>query len=177
MPHITVENLNKYIGPLNDAMAEFEINTPQRIIPFLAQLAHESGSFKYTKEIASGEAYEGRLDLGNTQPGDGVRYKGRGPIQMTGRRNYQVLSDYFKQDFVKSPELLEGPIWGCKSAGWYWDEKRKINLICDLPETWTHLWRGKTYSKFEWITVLINGGLNGLEDRKKHLQLAEIAFS
>lgn len=182
MPSITVENLDKYIDPLNGAMDKFEINTRSRIINFLAQLAHESGCFRYTVELASGEAYDTgplAVALGNTPEadGDGQRYKGRGPIQITGLNNYKQLSAYFGQDFVNHPELLEGPVWGCMAAGWFWDVKRHINLICDLPETWTHEWRGKVYSRFEWITLLVNGGQNGIEHRKKYYQLAELAIT
>ena len=68
-------------------MEKYQITTPLRRAAFLAQLAHESGELKYMEEIASGEAYEGRKELGNTAPGDGKRYKGRGPIQLTGRFN------------------------------------------------------------------------------------------
>ncbi len=181
MPNITVDNLNKYIGPLNEAMEEFEINTFQRSTHFIAQLAHESGCFKYNKELASGADYDTgsrAIALGNTpEPdGDGQKYKGRGPIQITGLNNYRAFGDYVHQDFVTNPQLLEGPVWGCKAAGWFWDVKRKINLICDLPETWEHTWRGKTYSKFQWVTLLVNGGQNGIQDRWKYFQLAEIAL-
>ena len=77
-----------FVAPLNAAMYEFHINSPLRQAAFIAQIAHESGELRYVKEIASGAAYEGRKDLGNTQPGDGMRYKGRGLIQITGRNNY-----------------------------------------------------------------------------------------
>jgi putative chitinase len=185
MPSITVENLNKYIDPLNQAMIEFEINNKSRIANFLAQIAHESGCLKYNKEIASGEAYDTgalAIALGNTPEadGDGQRYKGRGIIQITGLGNYKALSTYEfsggRQDFVAHPELLEGPVWGCMAAGWFWDVKKKINLICDLPENWTHERKGKMYSRFEWITLLVNGGQNGIEQRKKYYQLAELAI-
>ena len=79
-----------YAVPLSDAMAEYGIDTPARQAGFLAQIAHESGSLVYVEEIASGAAYEGRADLGNTEPGDGERYKGRGILQITGRANYRA---------------------------------------------------------------------------------------
>ena len=82
-PYATSNNIDKFCQPLSDTMQRFEINTPKRIAAFVAQLTHESGSLKYVKEIASGAAYEGRKDLGNTQPGDGPRFKGRGLIQLT----------------------------------------------------------------------------------------------
>ncbi|MCX7219989.1 MAG: glycoside hydrolase family 19 protein, partial [Burkholderiales bacterium] len=79
-----------FLAGLNATMLEFNINTPLRLASFLAQVGHESGQLKYLKELASGDAYEGRKDLGNTQAGDGVRFKGRGLIQITGRANYKA---------------------------------------------------------------------------------------
>lgn len=146
-----------FLHPLNDAMQEFSIHTGDRMAAFLAQLAHESGELRYVRELASGESYEGRADLGNTEPGDGVRYKGRGLIQLTGRSNYQSLSDYFNTDFIGAPSLLESPDWACRSAGWYWDT-RGLNALADLGDE----------DSFKAITRKINGGLNGWEDRLKY---------
>lgn len=87
--HARPHDIARYCRPLNEAMSEFKINNSVRIAAFLAQIAVESGCLRYSEEIASGEAYEGRKDLGNTQKGDGVRYKGRGLIQLTGRHNYR----------------------------------------------------------------------------------------
>ena len=117
--HATAANIEKFYQPLVDTMEKFEINTPKREAAFIAQLAHESGSFKYVKEIASGSAYEGRKDLGNTEPGDGVKFKGRGLIQLTGRANYKKASEYFKEDFITKPELIETPKYATLIAGWY----------------------------------------------------------
>src|SRR3990167_11177457 len=105
-----------YLEPLQAAMDEFEINTSQRQAAFLAQIAHESGSLRYVRELASGEAYELRSDLGNTEPGDGPRYKGRGFIQVTGRANYQACGDALGVDLVGSPELLERPDFAFRLA-------------------------------------------------------------
>jgi putative chitinase len=88
----------QYLAPLAAAMAEFEINTPARQAAFIAQLAHESGEFRYVRELASGDASEGRKDLGNTEPGDGVRFRGRGLIQITGRANYRACSAALFED-------------------------------------------------------------------------------
>lgn len=85
MPYASEANIDKYLPHLNDTMMSFNIDTPLRQAHFLAQLGHESGSLRYVREIASGEAYEGRKDLGNVCPGDGVKFKGRGLIQLTGR--------------------------------------------------------------------------------------------
>ena len=136
---------------LNSAMAEFEINTPLREAAFIAQLAHESGEFRYVKELASGEAYEARKDLGNCEPGDGVRFKGRGLNQITGRANYERLSAYFGVDFVANPELLESPEWACRSAAWFW-KTHGLNELADKED-------------FKLITKRINGGYNGIQER------------
>jgi putative chitinase len=140
--------------PLTDAMAEFEIDTPRRQAAFLAQLAHESGSLRYVKEIADGSAYEGRKDLGNTSPGDGVKYRGRGLIQVTGKANYTACGLALGLDLLSSPELLETPENACRSAGWFWQWK-KLNEHADAD-------------RFGALTRAINGGYNGLDDRISH---------
>src|SRR6478736_7421705 len=91
MPLASASALDRFCEPINSTLPKYLINTPTRIAAFLAQIAHESGQFRYVKELASGEAYEGRKDLGNTQPGDGKKFKGRGLIQITGRNNYELL--------------------------------------------------------------------------------------
>lgn len=163
MPHATAENLEKFTQPLNETMEKYQINTPQRISCFLAQLAHESGCLKYVRELADGKAYEGRKDLGNSESGDGVKFKGRGLIQITGKINYAALSKEFGQDFLQHPELLEGPVWATMSAGWFWST-RKLNEFADMMA-------------FERITKRINGGLNGYADRLKYLELAKKTFN
>lgn len=143
-----------FLDPLNRAMADYGIDTPGRQAAFLAQLAHESGSLRYVRELASGDAYEGRADLGNNQPGDGPRYKGRGLIQITGRANYRACSDALFDDanhLLDHPEVLEQPEWAAKSAGWFW-ATRRLNALADE-------------GKFEAVTRRINGGVNGLTDR------------
>lgn len=147
-----------YIGPLNDAMAEFEINNEKRIEAFLAQIGWESGSLRYSHELASGMAYEGRLDLGNIHPGDGVRYKGRGLIEITGRDNYIHVHDALGIDCVNHPELLESPVNSCRVSAWFW----KVHGLNELADV----------GNFEKITRRINGGLNGETGR---LALWEIA--
>ena len=125
---------------------------------FLAQIGHESGQLRYRKELASGEAYEGRKDLGNTKPGDGVRYKGRGLIQITGRNNYGLASLALGLPLLEKPELLEEDLNACRSAGWFW-YKSNLNALADM-------------GKFETITRRINGGMNGYSDRYKLYQRA-----
>lgn len=154
MPFASVTNIAKFVGPLTEAMDHFEINTPKRQAAFLAQLAHESGSLKYVRELASGENYEGRKDLGNTEPGDGVKFKGRGLIQITGRTNYERVGSALGYDFINEPGKLELPGPATFSAGWFWFT-HGLNEFAD-----------KDY--FETITRRINGGLTNLDDRMKH---------
>lgn len=162
MPYATEANIKKFVTPLNLACDKYSINTPKRISAFLAQIAHESGSLRYVEELASGEAYEGRKDLGNTQPGDGVKFKGRGLIQITGRSNYAALSAALNFDFVKEPEKLELPGAAALSAGWFWNLKN-LNEPADVDD-------------FKKITKKINGGYNGLQDRMNHWARCRKAF-
>src|SRR5688572_143841 len=147
------ELIDKYYQPLVDTMVKYEINTMPRIAAFIAQLAHESGSFRYVKEIASGQAYEGRADLGNNLAGDGVRFKGRGFIQVTGRGNYTSVNKDLGIDCVNHPELLESPENACLTGGWYWN-KKKLNILADKKD-------------FITITKRITAGLTGLDDRSR----------
>ena len=126
-----------------------------RLAHLMAQLVHESGSFRYMEEIASGAAYEGRADLGNTQPGDGKRYKGRGPIQLTGRANYRTFGRRMGIDFENHPEIAALPCIGLHIALEYWKD-RGLNSFADADDV-------------DAITRKINGGTNGLADRKQHL--------
>ncbi len=149
----------EYFPFLDQAMQEFEINTPLRQAAFIAQLAHESCELKFFEEIASGAKYEGRRDLGNTQPGDGKRYKGRGPIQLTGRANYKRFGDLLGLDLVNNPTLAATPEVGFRIAGLFW-KSHGLNELADQQ-------------KFQTITRRINGGLNGQADRVKYYNLAK----
>ncbi len=162
MPHATAANIDRFTRPLAEACAEFGIDTRTRMAAFLAQLAHESGSLRYVREIASGAAYEGRGDLGNTEPGDGVRYKGRGLIQITGRANYAACGRALGVDLVVEPQRLEEPELAARSAGWFW-QTRKLNDLADAGD-------------FVKLTRRINGGVNGLADREKHHAAARAAL-
>lgn len=163
LPHATQENILKYGEKFIAAMIVYDINTPRRQAAFIAQVAHESGSFRYVRELASGEAYEGRAALGNTEPGDGVRFRGRGLIQLTGRANYKAVSYALKFDFVSKPEALELPGPACYSAAWFWD-LRGLNRLADIDA-------------FEKITRKINGGVNGMADRLNHWVTARKALN
>ncbi|WP_068162009.1 glycoside hydrolase family 19 protein [Rhodococcus phenolicus] len=151
VPGIQPEKIDQYIAPLNDAMTHGGIDTPVRQAAFIAQLAVESDSFRTFEEYASGRAYEGRADLGNTQPGDGVRYKGRGAIQITGRHNYEKLSQETGVDFVGNPELLAAPENAFSAAAWYWTS-RNLNQVAET----TGIVR---------VSELVNGGHNALTRR------------
>lgn len=144
-----------YAPLLDAAMAEFGITTLARRASFLAQVGHESGQLRYTREIwgptAAQRGYEGRKDLGNTQPGDGVEYLGRGLIQITGRTNYTEAMMALDVDIVEHPELLESPVLACRSAAWFW-KSRGLNQLADAGDQVK-------------VTRRINGGINGLADR------------
>ena len=182
VPFISDEHLNIYVPLLNQSLDRNSITTNKRLACFIAQTAHESESFNCVKEIADGRAYEGRIDLGNTLPGDGVRFKGRGLIGCTGKDNYKACSLYLFNDerLLDEPDLLEIPENALGSAYWYW-ASRELNEICDKPENWFHQWNRRTYNKFGWLTVKINGGLNGYVSRlafyeraKKVLNINEV---
>jgi putative chitinase len=134
------------------------ITTPKRQAAFLAQLAHESAEFRYFEELASGEAYEGRRSLGNTQPGDGVRYKGRGPIQLTGRANYRAAGQALGIDLEGNPRRAADVDVGFRTAAWFWT-RRKLNSHADRGD-------------FREVTRLINGGYNGLASRMAYYRRA-----
>ena len=119
-----------FYKPLVDAMGEFEINTIPRQASFLAQVAHESAQLRYVRELAPGTAYENRRDLGNVIPGDGVRFKGRGLLQVTGRTNYKACGRALGLDLITRPELLELPANACRSAAWFWKE-HGLNELAD----------------------------------------------
>jgi putative chitinase len=174
--------IDKYVDPLNAAMLEFDINTPSRQAAFIAQIAHESGQFSHIKEnlnySASGliktfgkyfnaktaqqyarapqsianRVYANRMGNGDFASGDGWKYRGRGLIQLTGRTNYQSCGQGLGIDLLSNPDALLDPAIACRSAAWFW----KINGLNELADA----------GKFETITRRINGGTNGLEERK-----------
>lgn len=120
---------------------------------FMGQVGHESGNFKYTEELASGKAYEGRADLGNTEVGDGERFKGRGYIQLTGRANYDKYGKMLGVDLVNHPELAEDPKISQQLAVAYWKDRVQPQME-------------KKGKSVEVATRAVNGGFNGLDDRK-----------
>ncbi len=162
-PHVSEENIKIYTPLLNKWMPYYSINTKLRQAAFIAQILHETEDFKYTEEIASGKKYEGRKDLGNTEKGDGERYKGKGCIMITGRANYAAVSKGLGVDFVSHPELLKEPCYAVQSACWWWNQ-HGLNLLADKKD-------------FKAITKKINGGYNGYLDRLMYYRRALTALS
>lgn len=153
----------QYAPLLDAAMREFDINTPARQASFLSQVGHESGQLRYVRELASGAAYEGREALGNTQPGDGVRFRGRGLIQITGRANYTAAMMALDVDCIERPEVLEEPTNACRSAAWFW-KSHGLNELADAGDQVK-------------VTKRINGGINGLADRLALFEVAKRVLS
>lgn len=152
----TSELLDKYLLPINEAMKIFEITTPLRMAHFLAQIAHETGELRFAEEISSGTQYEGRSSLGNTQPGDGARFKGRGLLQLTGRSNYEKcqtflrgIQRYSSLDITSSTEnasqVASDPNIAALASGYYWGKlKPKLNAAADTNDLF-------------WVSVYVNG--------------------
>jgi len=168
MPHAGGD-LNIFVQPLNLAMKEFGIDTPVRVASFLAQVGHESGSFRYMEEIASGSAYDDRADLGNTDPEaiivahkngttPGRFWKGHGPIQITGYHNHRTCGEALGMDLVEYPIILTMPLHGCRGAAWFWDS-RNLNALADSGQQ-------------ERLRRRVNGGLNGFADVMAYLERA-----
>jgi len=142
-----------FLQPITDSFDEFNLDTLNRQAAYLAQIGWESMHLACTVEQGAnaGVAYEGRADLGNTQPGDGVRFKGRGLIQITGRSNYAAAGKALGLDLLNHPELLEETSNAARSAAWWWSA-HGCNELADS-------------GLFTAITRKINGGTNGLSGR------------
>lgn len=155
--HISDEECDAF----NAAMLQADCINLDRAAMWCAQLGHESSGLKYYEEIASGEAYEGRKDLGNVHPGDGRKFKGRGPIQVTGRHNYTHCSRWAYEQgyvptvdfFVAAPQELGTIHYGFLGAVWYWTTQRPLNDLSDRRD-------------LHGATRAINGGLHGFADRE-----------
>lgn len=147
---------DKWWPAIERAMQSHQINTAQRQAHFIGQVAHESGRFQYCREIwgptEAQRRYEGRLDLGNTHPGDGFNFRGRGLIQITGRVNYAACGDALGLDLVWHPELLEVPEHAADASAWWWNQ-HGLNRLADTGDV-------------ERVTRRVNGGINGLAERK-----------
>ena len=162
--------LETFTPGVNATFEKYQINTKLRIAHFLAQVMHESGGFQWLKELwgptAAQRTYEPNhrkaRELGNTQKGDGFRYRGRGLIQLTGRGNYKRFSDAINVDCVAKPDLVAEAPYAVYAAGWYWNS-RSINNPADQDN-------------LREVTRRINGGYNGLADRAKYLKRAKLVL-
>ena len=189
-PKTKKEVLEKYVDPLNRVCKQYSISdNHKRAAAFLAQIAHESGGFNFTKENLNYNAkalqsvfkkyyptekdaivherkpeqianrvYASRMGNGDEKSGDGWTYRGRGLIQLTGKENYTKFSESIKKPLKEAVDYLETPEGAVESAAWFWN-KNKLNELCDKDD-------------FTTLTKRINGGTNGLEDRKHHYEIA-----
>lgn len=158
MPSARESDIAKYFPVLLPTMLANEINTGLRQAHFLAQIGHESGALQFSQELASGDAYEGRADLGNTQPGDGRKFKGRGLIQLTGRANYKSYGDAKGKNFVdgnNATSIATDPQLAVDVAGWFW-KTHGLNTLADADDA-------------PAVTKRINGGHTGLDSRLAYL--------
>lgn len=167
-------NMVATIAGLRRAGVGSGLSRPHRLAQFLAQIAHESGGWKWDQEIwgptAAQKRYDTRTDLGNTaaKDGDGYLYRGRGPIQITGRYNYQRFTQWARAmdpkapDFVADPDAVLTDPWEGLVAIWYWDWKG-LNALADA-------------GNLTGITKKINGGTNGLPDRRRYYARAALVL-
>jgi len=155
-----MKGLAEHLPPV---LEKYNIDTLLRLAHFLAQIGHESDHFKTLREYASGVAYEGRKDLGNTRAGDGKRFRGRGAIQLTGRANYKKFGALIGVNLEAEPLLAEQPQYSAMLAGAYWND-RKLNQFADKDDIMT-------------ITKRINGGYNGIDARKAMLARAKLQLA
>jgi putative chitinase len=171
MPRLPQAKRQLYLPFINKVMELYEIDTPLRASAFLAQIAHESAELRFMEELwgptEQQKKYEPPSDLakslGNTQPGDGFRYRGRGPMMLTGRANYQKYGDLLQVDLVGNPDLVATPQYAFSTAGLFWKSKG-LNELADVQD-------------FTTITKRINGGLTGLAERQKYYDVAKDALS
>lgn len=160
MPNLKPALVTAYLPYLNAAMEEAAINTKARVAAFLAQIAHESGQLRWWTEIWTNspaqQRYDTRTDLGNTPEADndGFLYRGRSPIQLTGKANYKACGDAIGVDLVNNPDRADDLDVGFRICAWFWTT-RKLNVLADKGD-------------FKLITKRINGGYNGLADREKY---------
>jgi putative chitinase len=167
MPRLPQAKRQLYLPFINRVMEIYEIDTPLRASAFLAQIAHESAELRFMEEIWGPTAQQKKYEppsnvatrLGNTQPGDGFRYRGRGPIQITGRFNYKKFGDLLGVDLVRNPDLAATPQFAFSTAGLFW-KMNGLNELADVQD-------------FIAITRRINGGLNGLAERQKYYEIAK----
>ncbi|KAH0788710.1 LysM peptidoglycan-binding domain-containing protein [Histomonas meleagridis] len=158
-----VDTSSSIINDLNNCLSRFGITNRNSLLHFLSQCAHESALGKYTKELASGTAYEYRSDLGNIYAGDGPKYKGGGYIQLTGRYNYQAFANYIGDQNVMQGVDYVAVYYPWTSAGFWW-YNNGMNSLCANGAT------------VEQVTLRVNGGYNGLESRRAYYNKACTIF-
>ncbi len=180
----------KWLEPMLETFEKYDISTPERQAAFIGQCAHESGNFKHLEEnlnysaerlcavwpsrfpnleaaapyhrnpeAIANKVYSCRMGNGPEDSGEGFAFRGRGVVQLTGRDNYQRCGDGLGVDLVGNPDLLKDPKYAMLSAGWFWN-KTNLNALADSGD-------------LETMTRRINGGLNGLNDRLKHIAHAQ----
>jgi putative chitinase len=167
MPNMPVARRALFLPALNKTMQTYTISNRLRAAAFLGQLAHESGEFRYMEELWGPTAQQLRYEppstlatkLGNTQVGDGKRYKGRGPIQITGRANYKTYGTLLGLNLVAQPELVASPGVGLSAAGMFW-RTNGLNALAELQD-------------YREITRRINGGYTGWEERLRYYEVAK----
>lgn len=181
-------NIEGFVTVYNNYANYFGVDTIEEVSHLISQIAHEADDFNAYEEYASGKAYEGRKDLGNTIAGDGVKFKGRDPLQTTGRANYNMTGDemaklpfltaqekmLFENDnLLNKPQLLSDPIWGSLAAFIYWN-KKDLNAYCLPPDQKVPVkrlnskgWYTDIMPAIEAVTFKINGGQNGYLDREQ----------
>ena len=154
LPLSSEVNREKYLPFINKGISKYLNDDIDTVAMFIAQIGHESVQLRYVTELSSGSHYEGRKDLGNIYKGDGVKFKGRGLIQITGRTNYELVSKEFGIDFIRNPMELAYPEWATYASMWWWKMKG-LNTVSQVS----------TAANFRFVTKIINGGYNGWQDR------------
>ena len=179
----TQAKADQFLVHIQEAMGKAQIGTPIRAAHFFAQVGHECLGLHYMEEIASGESYEGREDLGNDQPGDGVKYKGHGIMQVTGKFNHLAYGQWLGLGdlFVRDPQLIvTNTRYAALTAGFFYATRPQLNLLADKDtgRTTTVSIRDKNTGRMKPVTVnailalttqIVNGGYNGIEDRQARL--------
>lgn len=171
MPRLPAAKRALYLPHLNQALQAYAVDTMLRTAAFVAQLAHESAEFRFMEELwgptPAQLRYEPPADLaerlGNSQPGDGKRFKGRGPIQITGRYNYRKYGELLGVDLEAQPESAAQPGLAFAIAGLFW-VSNGLNELADAEQ-------------FITITKRINGGTNGLADRRQYYERAKAVLA
>lgn len=167
-PGTPAKRMEPFVAPLNEYLPKYGIDTAVEVASFLSQVLHESGGFRWMKEIwgpsKAQKGYEGRTDLGNTEPGDGKKFAGRGPLQITGRENFTKMSMEMFGDLrlLETPELLSTPIYGVWSACIFWKWKNMDAVDDD--------------NSIAVETKRTNGGYNGLDDRQRYFDRCKVEF-